>query len=222
MMALLLTCAGVSVSADGTVDSTGKPSASAMIPPQRDVDLKGREMTREMAAKYPEGKFIPRTITNRSWGLGEQLVFTVDYGFYTAGKATMSVIGMERVNGGLSYHIRTTAESNDFISKMFRVRDQVESYIDVRGVFSRRFEKRLREGKYRSDEYVDLYHDRRIALSTKEKRALVEVPLYVQDILHPLLHPDIRLEGRENRGDRNLRGREGVSAQGDRPQEGEN
>jgi len=92
------------------------------------------------------------------------------------------------VNGGLCYRIQTTAKSNDFISRIYRVRDLVESYIDVRGLFSRRFEKKLREGGYKSDEYVDIYHDRLIALSTKEKRALVEVPLYVQDILCTLYY----------------------------------
>jgi hypothetical protein len=113
---------------------------------------------------------------------------TVDYGFYKAGTATMSVLGTENVNGGLCYRIQTTAESNDFITKVFKVRDKVETYIDVRGLFSRRFEKRLREGNYNSDEFIDIYHDRMIALSTKEKRALVEVPLYVQDILSTLYY----------------------------------
>ncbi len=154
----------------------------------RAPELKGREMTNEQVAKYPPTKFIPRSVVNSAWGAGENLVFTVDYGFYRAGTATMSIIGMENVNGGLCYHIRTTAESNDFISKIYKVRDRVDSYIDMKGIFSRRFEKRLREGGYSSDEFVDLYHDRLIALSTKQKRAFKEIPLYVQDILSTLYY----------------------------------
>jgi len=160
-------------------------SASA-IPVQAQTDMIQREMTPEMQMKYPINQFTTRVIPNQSWGVGEHLVFSVDYGFYRAGTATMSVIGTDSVNGGLCYRIQTTAESNDFISKIYRVRDRVETYIDVRGLFSRRFEKKLREGGYKSDEFVDIYHDRLIALSTKEKRALVEVPLYVQDILSTL------------------------------------
>jgi len=154
----------------------------------RSPDLKGRELTSEQMTKYPPTKFIPRSVANHAWGAGENLVFTVDYGFYRAGTATMSVIGVENVNGGLCHHIRTTAESNDFISKVYKVRDRVDSYIDIKGVFSRRFEKRLREGGYKSDEFVDIYQDRLIALSTKQKRAFTEIPLYVQDILSTLYY----------------------------------
>ncbi|MHB9030711.1 MAG: DUF3108 domain-containing protein [Candidatus Latescibacterota bacterium] len=162
------------------------PAAAVTI---RNVpELKGREMTPDMEVKYPSDRFVPRVVSNNSWGVGEHLVFTVDYGFYKAGTATMSVVGTDHVNGGLCYRIQTNAESNDFISKMYRVRYKVESYIDVRGLFSRRFEKKLREGGYKSDEYVDIHQDRLIALSTKEKRALVEVPLYVQDILSTLYY----------------------------------
>ena len=162
-------------------------SAPDPLPLQR-PDLKGRELTATIAAKYPSKKFIPRGVVNRAWDAGENLVFSVEYGFYRAGTATMSVLGAEYVNGGLSYHIRTTAESNNFISKIYKVRDKVDSYIDMKGIFSRRFEKRLREGGYSSDEYVDLYQDRLIALSTKEKRALVEIPMYVQDILSTMYY----------------------------------
>lgn len=163
-------------------------SVPVQILPDREPDLKGREMTQEMASMHPAGRFVPRAVANNAWNAGEHLVFSVEYGFYKAGTATMSVVGTERVNGGMCYHIRTTAESNSFISKIYKVRDRVESYIDMRGIFSRRFEKRLREGGYSSNEFVDLYHDRMIALSTKEKRALVVIPLYVQDILSTLYY----------------------------------
>jgi hypothetical protein len=169
-----------------SVAPSEKPPAPPL--PTRRADMKGRDMTVEMAAKYPPDKFIPRTVQNRAWDAGESLVYSVDYGLYRAGTATMSVLNSEYVNGGLCYHIRTTANSNDFISKLYRVRDVVDSFIDVKGLFSRRFEKSLREGGYSSDEYVDIFQDRLIALSTKQKRALVEIPLYVQDILSTMYY----------------------------------
>jgi hypothetical protein len=100
----------------------------------------------------------------------------------------MSVIGTEQVNGGACYHIQTTANSNDFISTFYKVRDVVDSYIDTLGVFSRRIEKRLREGRYKSDRFIDFYQDRRIALSTQQKYSLTEIPLYIQDILSALYY----------------------------------
>ena len=154
----------------------------------RPQGMTGPEITAELSEKFPPDKFIQRVVKNSAWGVGENLVFSVDYGFYRAGTSAMTVTGTEMVNGGRCYHIRTTAESNDFISKIYKVRDRVESYIDMRGIFSRRFEKRLREGGYSSDEFVDLHQDRLIALSTKKKRAFSEIPLYVQDILSTLYY----------------------------------
>jgi len=148
--------------------------------------LDGRELTRDIAKQYPPGHFTGRKVQNNAWSVGEHLVFSVDYGFYRAGTATMSVLEQKEVNGGQCYHIMTTAESNDFISKFYKVRDKVTSYIDADGLYSRRFEKRLREGKYKSDRIVDFYHDRLIALNTVKKYALTEIPLHVQDILSAL------------------------------------
>lgn len=145
-----------------------------------------RELTLEIAKKYPFGNFIPRKIVNNAWSVGEKLIFSIDYGFFHAGTATMAVVGTEKVNGGLCYQIRTTAASNKFISTFYKVRDTVRSFIDVEGIFSRRIEKMLREGRYKSDRFVDFYHDRLIALNTTEKYDLTEIPLYTQDILSSL------------------------------------
>jgi hypothetical protein len=150
--------------------------------------IKAREITPEISGKYPTGKFIPRVVKNEVFGVGENLEFSIDYGFYSAGIATMSVIDTSLVNGGWCYHIRTTAESNKFISSFYKVRDRVDSYIDTKGIFSRRFEKHLREGGYSFDEIIDIFQDRLLAVSTKEKRAFVEIPLYVQDILGSLYY----------------------------------
>ena len=150
--------------------------------------LKAREITPEMEKKYPADKFVQRTVKNEAFGVGESLVFSVDYGFYSAGTATMSVIDSSYINGGWCYHILTKAESNKFISSVYKVRDRVDSYIDMKGIFSRRLEKSLREGGYSFNEIIDINMDRLLAVSTKEKRAFVEVPLHVQDILSSLYY----------------------------------
>ena len=121
--------------------------------PEHDYSKDGRqrrEMTHDLAVEYPTGEFIPRSIVNNAWGVGEKLTFQITYGFYQAGTATMSVLDTLDINGSQCYHIKTTAHSNKFISSFYKVRDSVESFIDVDGIFSRRFEKRLREGGYKS------------------------------------------------------------------------
>ena len=100
-----------------------------------------RSLTLDVALKYPSTRPPVRKIINNSWGVGEKLTFAVNYSFYRAGTATMSVVNKEYVNGGICYNIQTRAESNDFISKFYKVSDTVSSYIDTEGIFSRRFEK---------------------------------------------------------------------------------
>lgn len=150
--------------------------------------FEGRELTADMMNSYPSGKFVSRKILNEAWSYGEKLTFEVTYGFYRAGTATMSVLDTVSVNGGSCNHIQTTALSNKFISRFYKVRDTVNSFIDSEGIFSRRIEKRLREGRYKSDRYVDFHQDRLIALNTKTKYAVSEIPLYVQDILSSLYY----------------------------------
>ena len=150
------------------------------------LEFERRDMTPDLVEQYPPGMFVPRTVTNNAWEVGEHLMFDLTYSFYKAGTATMSVVGKEWVNGGECYHVQTTAKSNKFISTFYKVLDRVNSFIDIKGIFSRRLEKRLREGGYKSDRYIDFYHDRLLALNTKEKYAFAEIPLYVQDILSSL------------------------------------
>lgn len=63
--------------------------------PELDYNKDGRrrrEMTHELAVEYPTGEFIPRSVENNAWDVGEKLTFQITYGFYQAGTATMSVL----------------------------------------------------------------------------------------------------------------------------------
>jgi len=121
-----------------------------------------------------------RRLENHAFGRGEHLVFEIAYGFVKAGTSTMSVADTQRVQGRLCYHIVTTAESNSFFSAFFTVRDRVESWMDVDGLFSWKFEKHLREGKFRSDRY-EVYDQ--INRRVFAKSDTFDAPPYVQDIL---------------------------------------
>ena len=179
-----------SMQSASTVTQVEDDSLTIDIPERnwRTEGFEGRELTKDIAGKFPAGNFKKRNISKVEWGVGENLVFSVKYGFYRAGTATMSILPIIDVNGGSCYHIQTKANSNDFISKFYKVRDVVNSYLDVDGCFSRRFEKRLREGKYKSDRITDFYQDRCLALNTKEKHAVTKIPLYVQDVLSSLYY----------------------------------
>jgi hypothetical protein len=88
---------------------------------------------------------------NNAFQVGEKLTFRIRYGFITAGSATMSVMREMEYGDYPVYQIRTTAESASSFSWIYKVEDVVYSYLDKFGLFSWRFEKRLREGSYKFD-----------------------------------------------------------------------
>jgi hypothetical protein len=131
-------------------------------------------------------------LKNEAFRVGEKLTFKVRYGFVRAGTATMSVHKETVINENAVYQIRTTAESDAPFSWVYKVEDEVNSFIDRNGLFSWRFEKRLREGGYNIDLLVDYlpvdslakvqsirYRDE----GTEKKEYNVKVPPFSMDVL---------------------------------------
>jgi len=134
----------------------------------------------DAAAESTNSSGFDRYVDNVAFGLGEHLEFDVTYGFITAGYATMSVDRLIEFENRPCYRIVTTANSNSFFSAFYNVDDRVESIIDAIGLFSWRFEKNLKEGKYRAT--------RKFSFDQRNHKAeynndTTTVPPYVQDAL---------------------------------------
>ncbi len=117
---------------------------------------------------------------NRAFQVGELLVFDVAYGFVIAGSAVMAIPDTQRIHNRPCYRIMTEARSSKFFSKIFQVRDRVVSFVDMEGLFPWRFEKHLREGKYRSDQIIHFDQVNHLAIDGKDT---VKVPPFIQGIL---------------------------------------
>ena len=113
--------------------------------------------------------------------VGERLVFSVRYGPIHAGTATIELAGIEVVRGDSCYHLVTTAESNDFFSTFFYVRDRVESFVAKEDLRPRRFAKYLLEGNYTNEQVIDF--DPKNDLATYEDGQIIEVLPGTHDIL---------------------------------------
>ena len=121
-----------------------------------------------------------RRLPNAAFRVGERLVFSVEYGPVKAGQAVMEVSKIADINGRRCYHLISEASTNELFSNFFEVRDRVESYMDVDGLFPWRFEKHLREGDFRSDMRVVYDQINRRAVTDEDT---MDVPPFVQDIL---------------------------------------
>jgi hypothetical protein len=117
---------------------------------------------------------------------GEKLTFAIRYGFVKAGIAIMQVEGKVDCGGSECFHIISEARSTMPFSLFFEVQDRVESFMDTRELFTRRYEKHLKEGNYRADEVVIFDQDQNTATYPGGK--VVDVPERVQDVLSSLYY----------------------------------
>lgn len=121
-----------------------------------------------------------RVVENKAFKEGEKLTFDLNYGFVTAGIATMEIPRIKRISGRDAYHVTFEVNSVPSFDMFYKVRDRYETYIDVEGLFPWRFEQHIREGGYTRD--FSAFFDQRKGIA-KTSEGEYEIPLYVNDIM---------------------------------------
>lgn len=124
------------------------------------------------------GKF--RTVEQNAFGVGEELTFDVNYGFVTAGEATMSVPRYSYMKGRKCYHIEFHVRTASFFDNFYRVRDRYQTHLDVQGLFPWKFVQQIREGGFKYDfgAWFDNYQNKAFT-----KDGVYDIPAYTQDVL---------------------------------------
>ena len=117
---------------------------------------------------------------------GEHLQYDVFWMGVPVGLGELWVKEKTMRNGRWCYHVMAVAETNDFLSKIYPVRDEVHSWIDAQDLQSLQFEKKVSEGRYKAHERVLYDSDRKqghyVSIKNGSKKDFsVAVP--VQDIL---------------------------------------
>jgi len=112
---------------------------------------------------------------------GEWFQFSIQYGVIRAGDALMQVEDVEDIGGRQCYHLVSKAESSNFFSVFYKVRDRVDSFLDKESFVTKRFSKKIQEGKYRTAFTVDFDHAKRIA--TYSDGTEMEFLACAQDVL---------------------------------------
>ncbi|MFQ5511906.1 MAG: DUF3108 domain-containing protein [Candidatus Krumholzibacteriia bacterium] len=119
------------------------------------------------------------------FGEGEKLVFAVQYGIITAGEATLEIRNVSDVGGIACYNIVSNARTNDAFSAFFKVRDRFVSLMDTTELVSLKYEKHLREGKFKRDEGVTFDQS---AHKAQYKDKVVQIAPRTQDILSSMYY----------------------------------
>lgn len=131
------------------------------------------------------GPWPYRPVVNWAFGAAETLYYDIGWQSIVAAHGKMYVNEPVDTNGRLCYPIYSTVKTTPFFSTFFRVRDSALTIMDVRELYPVRFEKYLREGKYRSDRIADFDPNLGLVYTPKDTLA---VPLYVQDALSLLYY----------------------------------
>ncbi len=134
------------------------------------------ERRRQDSIKSTALRVIPQT----AFGVGERLVFDVNYGFITAGEATMAVTGYDSIAGRRCYRIEFSVNSLPSFSWIYRVEDRYLTFIDAEAIVPWRFEQHIREGNYRRDFVAEFNQYRHIARTSGGE---YKIPPYVHDIM---------------------------------------
>ncbi len=132
--------------------------------------------------------FIPEKPTLAFWP-GERLEYEVSYLGVPSGHAVMEVVGKTQMKGREVFHVVSTVRSNGFVDLFYRVRDRVETFIDVESQYSHAIKIKQRQGKKKRDRAIDFDQVRhRAVLFKKSKVETFLVPPNVQDALSSLYY----------------------------------
>jgi hypothetical protein len=85
---------------------------------------------------------------------GEKLTFDLKWGGIGAGKAVVQVLPPTTRDGVAAYHFVMTARTTKTIDRIFKIRDRLESYADLKMTHSLLYKQKIREGGYRKNRVI--------------------------------------------------------------------
>lgn len=118
--------------------------------------------------------------------VGERLIYSVRWLGIEVGRGEAEVKEIVPIRGRKAYHVVVNVRSTPILDWIYKVRDVHHSFIDVERFHSLRYEKILKEGRYRADEVMEYDQENHTAsyfsrLNQSRKEMLI--PPDVQDQL---------------------------------------
>lgn len=122
-----------------------------------------------MASTPPPELHQPlRRLPNVAFRCGEELSYTVRYGFITAGEGSFRIRPQIALrNGAPCYDVNFEVRSLKSLEWIYRVHDTYRTLIDTSGIYPVFFEQHNREGAYRRDFWAEFDHAKRVATTSE-------------------------------------------------------
>jgi hypothetical protein len=92
------------------------------------------------------------------FSVGEEATYQVRLGGLSMGRGSLAVTGLADVHGASTFHTVMTITGGN---ALVRVNNRLESWIDTRGIFSRRYHENKHEVRYRRNRTYDFFPESR-------------------------------------------------------------
>ncbi|MEW6087914.1 MAG: DUF3108 domain-containing protein [bacterium] len=112
--------------------------------------------------------------------VGEKFTYKVKWGSIPVASSELIVLDTAEVQNQLTYHVMNRVWTEGVLAVFFKVENTVESFIDVNSLFTWRYVKNIKEGRYRDNLVVDFDQINHIAIKQDTTFA---IPENVQDPL---------------------------------------
>ena len=105
--------------------------------------------------------------------VGESLKYSADFNLIRVGQAELYVTGIENINDLETYHVTFSANTTGLADQLFKIRDQIDIWMDKKDFFTHRLIKNINEGNYRNNVDVKFDYQKSIA-KTKTKEVSID------------------------------------------------
>ena len=108
------------------------------------------------------------------FAVGERADYQVKFGFFSVGRGTMDVVGLDTVRGRETWHILFRIRGG---VPGYRVDDRMESWMDTRTLASLRFKQDMNEGSRQRERNFEIFPGDRFVEDNREPQPTVPTPL---------------------------------------------
>lgn len=144
----------------------------------------------------PEGDvYVP--IENDSFERGEEIQFKMSYGIFNVGKGSVKIHpNYFKLHGRDCYKVDVYGKTVGMVDWVADVDDHWGAYIDTAALVPHQFYRRIREGKYKKDEWTNFDHENhKIEVKTLNKKTgklkppkYYDAPAQVRDMIAGFLY----------------------------------
>lgn len=122
----------------------------------------------------------------KTYRVGEKFTYRIRWFGVPVGDAIMSIPEITEIGARKVYHLKAEVESSKWFSMIFKLKDRLDSYVDVEGLYPLKFERYQKEGGYKAEEVMEYDHINKAAtyksLLNKSIKTMA-IPQGVQDML---------------------------------------